>query len=256
MIESYLSDSTLVLLPIVFVCYYYIMWSSKGSFARKQLEKHGWTDGVGLGAKEHGITQAIKVKLKMDSAGVGHDPAQEFTHHWWDHAFNKAVSNITVEAKEDGVIVRSSKKSKKEEVAVQKKAAYGNFVKVSLLSNGIEEEMTAGVKHDDEEEDSSRKTQTLLLPEDELFKRCGGRTAHKAARHGLKLNGKLQRIEEQERLLLEKYQPQSLLSTDQEKSAMKMSIQSEPKLVNHKLSSELRQSDMHASSQYDLPTHK
>lgn len=26
--------------------------------------------GVGLGAKEHGITQAIKVKLKMDSAGV------------------------------------------------------------------------------------------------------------------------------------------------------------------------------------------
>ncbi|PVD36474.1 hypothetical protein C0Q70_03458 [Pomacea canaliculata] len=203
------------------------MWSSKGSFARKQLEKHGWTDGVGLGAKEHGITQAIKVKLKMDSAGVGHDPAQEFTHHWWDHAFNKAVSNITVEAKE-----------------------------VSLLSNGIEEEMTAGVKHDDEEEDSSRKTQTLLLPEDELFKRCGGRTAHKAARHGLKLNGKLQRIEEQERLLLEKYQPQSLLSTDQEKSAMKMSIQSEPKLVNHKLSSELRQSDMHASSQYDLPTHK
>lgn len=32
-----------------------------------------------------------------------------------------------------------------------------------------------------------------------------------------------------------------------------MSIQSEPKLVNHKLSSELRQSDMHASSQYDLP---
>ncbi|XP_025077773.1 G patch domain-containing protein 4-like isoform X2 [Pomacea canaliculata] len=225
MIESYLSDSTLVLLPIVFVCYYYIMWSSKGSFARKQLEKHGWTDGVGLGAKEHGITQAIKVKLKMDSAG-------------------------------DGVIVRSSKKSKKEEVAVQKKAAYGNFVKVSLLSNGIEEEMTAGVKHDDEEEDSSRKTQTLLLPEDELFKRCGGRTAHKAARHGLKLNGKLQRIEEQERLLLEKYQPQSLLSTDQEKSAMKMSIQSEPKLVNHKLSSELRQSDMHASSQYDLPTHK
>lgn len=31
--------------------------------------------------------------------------------------------------RQDGVIVRSSKKSKKEEVAVQKKAAYGNFVK-------------------------------------------------------------------------------------------------------------------------------
>lgn len=35
---------------------------------------------------------------------------------------------------------------------------------------------------------------------------CGGRTAHKGARHGLNLTGKLKRIAEQERLFLEKMQ--------------------------------------------------
>ncbi|KAK7603849.1 hypothetical protein V9T40_003848 [Parthenolecanium corni] len=36
------------------------------------------------------------------------------------------------------------------------------------------------------------------LTDEELFAACGGRTAHKAARHGLKLNGKLERIRKQE----------------------------------------------------------
>jgi len=36
------------------------------------------------------------------------------------------------------------------------------------------------------------------LPEEELLKRCGGRTAHKGARHGLKASAKLERIERQE----------------------------------------------------------
>ena len=43
-----------------------------------------------------------------------------------------------------------------------------------------------------------------VLSDEDLFKACGGRTAHKGARHGLNLSGKLQRIAEQEKLLLEK----------------------------------------------------
>ncbi|XP_065212579.1 G patch domain-containing protein 4 [Planococcus citri] len=37
------------------------------------------------------------------------------------------------------------------------------------------------------------------LTDEELFKACGGRTAHKAARHGLHLGGKLERVEHQEK---------------------------------------------------------
>ena len=64
--------------------------------AVSQLTKHGWTEGNGLGRNEHGMAEAIKVNLKFDTRGVGHDAAEEFTYHWWDHAFNKAASSIKV----------------------------------------------------------------------------------------------------------------------------------------------------------------
>lgn len=31
---------------------------------------------------------------------VGHDPAEQFTFHWWDHVFNKSAANIAVEVEE------------------------------------------------------------------------------------------------------------------------------------------------------------
>lgn len=147
-----------------------------------------------------------------DGLMVGHDPAKEFTHHWWDAAFNRAASSITVETKDGGVTVKTKdkKKHKKERQDAAKKTLYSNFVKTSLLANGAEEavakELGNASDNSDDETQSNSRPQTLCLPEDELFKLCGGRTAHKAARHGLKLNGKLARIEEQERLLMEKYQ--------------------------------------------------
>ena len=52
--------------------------------------------GSGLGRDEAGIKEAIKVKLKFDQTGVGHNAADQFTFHWWDHAFNKAADNIQV----------------------------------------------------------------------------------------------------------------------------------------------------------------
>lgn len=46
----------------------------------------------------------------------------------------------------------------------------------------------------------------LRVSDAELYKMCEGRTAHKGARHGIKMNGKLNRVEEQEKLLLEQMQ--------------------------------------------------
>uniref|UniRef100_A0A674JYE7 G patch domain-containing protein 4 n=1 Tax=Terrapene triunguis TaxID=2587831 RepID=A0A674JYE7_9SAUR len=68
------------------------------TFAEQQLQRHGWKQGKGLGKRENGISEAIKVKVKCDTAGVGHDPAEQFTFHWWDHLFNKSAANISVEA--------------------------------------------------------------------------------------------------------------------------------------------------------------
>uniref|UniRef100_A0A8C0M5Q7 G patch domain-containing protein 4 n=1 Tax=Canis lupus familiaris TaxID=9615 RepID=A0A8C0M5Q7_CANLF len=72
-------------------------------FAEEQLLKHGWTQGKGLGRNENGITQALRVTLKQDTHGVGHDPAKEFTDHWWDELFNRTAASLVVEAGQDGV---------------------------------------------------------------------------------------------------------------------------------------------------------
>ena len=59
------------------------------SFAKKHMYKKGWAEGKGLGRNESGMKTAIKVKIKRDQAGVGHDMAEEFTFQWWDHVFNR-----------------------------------------------------------------------------------------------------------------------------------------------------------------------
>uniref|UniRef100_A0A8B9V2X6 Uncharacterized protein n=1 Tax=Anas zonorhyncha TaxID=75864 RepID=A0A8B9V2X6_9AVES len=41
--------------------------------------------------------QALRVKVKCDSAGVGHNAAEQFSFHWWDHVFNESAANIAVE---------------------------------------------------------------------------------------------------------------------------------------------------------------
>uniref|UniRef100_A0A8C5XT99 G patch domain-containing protein 4 n=1 Tax=Microcebus murinus TaxID=30608 RepID=A0A8C5XT99_MICMU len=71
-------------------------------FAEEQLLKHGWTQGKGLGWKENDMTQALRVTLKQDTHGMGHDPAKEFTNHWLNELFNKTAANLVVETGQDG----------------------------------------------------------------------------------------------------------------------------------------------------------
>jgi hypothetical protein len=78
---------------------------------------------------------------------------------------------------------------------------YGNFLKsATLLANVGKEE---GIDGHLSTVDIEIKPLSVLSDED-LFKACGRRTAHKGARHGLNLTGKLQRIADQEKLLLER----------------------------------------------------
>lgn len=198
---------------------------SQSRFAQKELKKFGWKEGSGLGKNENGMKEAIKVKIKNDSHGVGHNRGDEFTFHWWDHVFNKAASSIVVESTQEGVSVKAAKESvgvstKKARTYDNKAMLYGQFVKGATLDNNQE------VKSEGEEEDASEVTEYLeedrqtlqKLPDEEILKICGGMTAHKGARHGLKLNGKLERIQEQERLLMEKWKKQKGSNSEMDKS--------------------------------------
>lgn len=78
---------------------------------------------------------------------------------------------------------------------------YGSFLKsATLLANiGKEQEIVGHTTTDDIAIKPHR-----MLTDEELYNACEGRTAHKGARHGLTLNGKLARLAEQDKILLEK----------------------------------------------------
>uniref|UniRef100_A0A8C6EH95 G patch domain-containing protein 4 n=1 Tax=Moschus moschiferus TaxID=68415 RepID=A0A8C6EH95_MOSMO len=98
-------------------------------FAEEQLLKHGWTQGKGLGRKENGITQALSVTLKQDTYGVGHDPAKEFTNHWWNDLFNNTAANLVVETGQDGVQIRRLSKETTCQGHAKPNLLYQKFVK-------------------------------------------------------------------------------------------------------------------------------
>ncbi|KAJ7416555.1 Ubiquilin-4 [Willisornis vidua] len=116
--------------------------------------------GQGLGKRQDGIAEAIRVKVKCDTAGVGHDAAEPFTFHWWDHVFNKAAANIAVEAGQDGISVKalseqggriSNKKPRK--ASSTRDLLYGRFVKSATLTACGEESVTLPTSSESSEEE-------------------------------------------------------------------------------------------------------
>lgn len=178
-------------------------------FARRQLEKYGWKDGKGLGKNENGISEALRPKLKRSVTGIGHDAASEFNDHWWEKLYDKAATNIQVKEKNgktkkiktldsSNFVITNSMwhLTSKKKMPRQKTEYQDYFIKKSTLTPGVSV-CDDSLESDDEEAEVMNK-----MTDEELFAACGGRTAHKGARHGLKALGKLARIEEQERRLL------------------------------------------------------
>ncbi|XP_056617596.1 G patch domain-containing protein 4 [Triplophysa dalaica] len=188
-------------------------------FAEQQLLRHGWEKGKGLGRRENGISEAIKVQIKRDKGGMGHKEGEQFTFHWWDHVFNKASSSLVVETGQDGVMVKaendsgngliSNKKPRKAMLA--KSMLYGSFVKSATLLSGQQHTEKTSDSDDSSSSNSEDEDQkldlssTTKLSDADLIKACGGRTAHKGARHGLTMSAKLARLQQQEQEFMNKY---------------------------------------------------
>ncbi|KAK9514233.1 hypothetical protein VZT92_027713 [Zoarces viviparus] len=195
-------------------------------FAEQQLLRHGWEHGKGLGRQENGMAEAIQVKVKCDKGGVGHKEGEQFTFHWWDHVFNKASASLQVESDQNGVQLKktveedeedgmiSNKKPRK--AALAKAKLYGCFVKSATLLSGEEQPDPKPSSSDDsssssDEEDDQKLdlSSTTKLSDADLMRACGGRTAHKGARHGLTMSAKLARLEKQEAEFMAEYSKKS-----------------------------------------------
>lgn len=174
-------------------------------FARKELKKRGWKRGKGLGKKENGIADAIKVNLKMDSTGLGFDHGEQFTFRWWDHMYGSALNKIDVDETEDGEVKVKSNSSADGEHGVSSKRIAPKFLAKEMLYGrfvrGTPQTSASPSSDSDSSTSSEEDDRPALTYEDTdemLLAACGGRTAHKGARHGLGLSGKLARLEQQE----------------------------------------------------------
>lgn len=182
-------------------------------FAEEQLLKHGWTQGKGLGRRENGITQALKVTLKQDNHGVGHDPAKEFTDHWWSDLFNKTAASLVVDSGKDGVQIRRLSKETTQRSHPKPSLLYQKFVKTATLTSGEEKpDRDLGNCSD---VDNHEPTPPKILTDEMLLKACEGRTAHKAARIGITMKAKLARLEAQEQAFLAQLKGSKALGTSQ-----------------------------------------
>ncbi|XP_013885420.1 G patch domain-containing protein 4 [Austrofundulus limnaeus] len=190
-------------------------------FAEQQLLRHGWEQGKGLGRAENGISEPVKVKVKCDKGGVGHKEGEQFSFHWWDHVFNKASASLQVETDQNGIKLKKTAEEGEEDGTISnrkprkallaKSKLYGCFVKSATLLSGQEQpEPKSSVSDsssssEEEEEQKLDLSSTTKLSDSELMKVCGGRTAHKGARHGLTMSAKLARLEQQEAEFMAKY---------------------------------------------------
>lgn len=157
---------------------------------------------------------------------MGH---KEDFNNWWDNAYAKASSNVLIdtdnlEVKIKAIAAGDDDKAKRLKKKYQDsyKVAYQNFLQSHKLENGVTVK-TGRV----EKKPKETKAQINRISDDELFRVCGGRTAHKGARHGLTQSGKLARIERQELELMAKLQgmqlqPSTSTATASEKCKTKL----------------------------------
>lgn len=68
--------------------------SGFGGVGQRMMEGMGWSKGQGLGKEKHGMKDAIEVKKKEDTTGVGANSGYNWGAKSWENAFNQAAQAI------------------------------------------------------------------------------------------------------------------------------------------------------------------
>ncbi|KAH7460775.1 hypothetical protein PRIC1_006176 [Phytophthora ramorum] len=96
-------------------------------FARRQMEKMGWSAGKGLGKNEQGVKSHVKVKRREELQGVGAEKqaAVEQQNQWWYNVYDRMASKIVVDASSDED--KKKKKKKKDKKRKREEGANHKF---------------------------------------------------------------------------------------------------------------------------------
>lgn len=179
-------------------------------FAKKYMKKHGWQEGKGLGKKEDGINVRLRLKTQKDAVGLGYDRTKGINCHTWFAQLDEEICKAQ----------ERRKRKNEDDEEVQEESAgisglfsqsvtyQGRFVKGtsddSLSGKEKKKRKKSKVviqyeKEGKEEKEEASDFKRTSLDLEQLYKKTKGATCHRTAHVGLKLSGKLQRLEEQER---------------------------------------------------------
>lgn len=155
---------------------------------------------IGLVQRNNGIIQAIKATLKQDTNRLVHDPAKEFTNHWWGDLFNKTSASLVVDSGKDGVKIKHFSKETTELNHPKPSLLYQKIGKTATLSSGEEKPDRDFGSYSDVDIQEPRLPK--ILTSELLLKACEERTAYKAAWIGTTMKAKLACLEAQEEAFL------------------------------------------------------
>jgi len=143
--------------------------SKSSDFARKQLEKFGWSKGDGLGANKTGVSTYIRVERRTrdDVGGLGHNRAAKPNAHQESY---------------DEILAAVGKAQPNEAAQNAKRSRVPETTKMVAETSA---------SSDSEGDDGPTNT---TVNDKELFERCGGVRLGRCGRHRF-FNGKLARIE-------------------------------------------------------------
>jgi hypothetical protein len=155
--------------------------------------------------------EPVKVKLKRDTVGVGYSPVTEETVFWWASSYNRAADSLSVCNTQDSVSISSAQTVGSHGISRRCYDSHDSLVREGFLPSRVTQCGGREEREGDEDEAGARHIGLCAtgklddknmwrISDEELLKACGGRTGHKAARHGLSLSGKLRRLEAQEEL--------------------------------------------------------
>ncbi|PNH04765.1 PIN2/TERF1-interacting telomerase inhibitor 1 [Tetrabaena socialis] len=68
--------------------------SGFGGLGQRLMEGMGWAKGQGLGKDKDGMKEALEVKKKEDTLGVGANTSGNWAQRHWEDAYDNAVQNI------------------------------------------------------------------------------------------------------------------------------------------------------------------
>mmetsp|Transcript_441 Transcript_441/g.978 ORF Transcript_441/g.978 Transcript_441/m.978 type:complete len:280 (-) Transcript_441:35-874(-) len=89
--------------------------TSQQSFAKRQLEKMGWTEGTGLGKNRDGRKEHVKVQKREDNMGIGQEKelAKEMGNTWWKDSVGGTLARLQQKKKDEKEKKKRRKDKKK-----------------------------------------------------------------------------------------------------------------------------------------------